>query len=228
MPGGLSYASGAESVLRSQSVRHWRGSNHGFPADHARPDRGEPDGVHAAAARGGALSRRGRSLRVRPAHPGRHRPQDADWTLETEQRLLQPATRARVAGLLGGPEPFESVKAAVRAGTLTRSSSRRSPTGMSKRLRRDLPRRVESLGVPITVITPERARLRDNVSNFGGAACKFRSKDRRPSGHTRDSDRPDGTRWSRCIRTPGRLDLARRPALESASSAASVSNFVFR
>ena len=51
----------------------------------------------------------------------------ADWTLETAQRLLQPAARGRVEGLLGGPEPFESVGRRWGAGTLTRSSSRRCP-----------------------------------------------------------------------------------------------------
>ena len=96
----------------------------------------------------------------------------ADWTLETAQRLLQPVTRGRVEGLVGGPEPFESVKAAVRDRNFDEIIISTLPTGMSKWLRRDLPRRVESLGAPVTVITPERERMRDNVSNFGGAASQ--------------------------------------------------------
>jgi len=40
----------------------------------------------------------------------------ADWTLDTAQRLLRPAARAKVEGLVGGPDPFESVKDAVRQG----------------------------------------------------------------------------------------------------------------
>ena len=54
----------------------------------------------------------------------------ADWTLETAQRLLRPAARGKVEGLVGGPDPFESVKdgGAARA-TSTRSSSRRCPDG---------------------------------------------------------------------------------------------------
>ena len=96
----------------------------------------------------------------------------ADWTLETAQRLLQPATRGRVEGLLGGPEPYESVKAAVRGGNFDEIIISTLPTGVSKWLRRDLPRRVQALGMPVTVITAERERMRDNVSNFGGAASQ--------------------------------------------------------
>jgi hypothetical protein len=52
----------------------------------------------------------------------------ADWTLETAQRLLRPAARGKVEGLVGGPDPFESVKEAVQAAApSTRSSSRRCP-----------------------------------------------------------------------------------------------------
>src|SRR5829696_8699301 len=40
----------------------------------------------------------------------------ADWTLETALRLLRPAARGRVEGLVGGSDPFESVQAAVREG----------------------------------------------------------------------------------------------------------------
>ncbi len=80
----------------------------------------------------------------------------ADWTLETAQRLLQPATRGRVEGLVGGADPFESVKAAVRDGSFDEIIISTLPARMSKWLRRDLPRRVEALGLPVTVVTPEQ------------------------------------------------------------------------
>jgi len=34
-------------------------------------------------------------------------------TLDTAQRSLRPAARGKIAGLVGGPDPFESVKEAV-------------------------------------------------------------------------------------------------------------------
>jgi hypothetical protein len=43
----------------------------------------------------------------------------ADWTIETAQRLLRPAAGGKVEGLVGGPDPFESVQAAV-GGTRSR------------------------------------------------------------------------------------------------------------
>ena len=52
---------------------------------------------------------------------------EADWTIETAQQLLGPAARGTVEGLVGGPDPFESVQDAVRQGNSMKSSSRRCP-----------------------------------------------------------------------------------------------------
>ena len=53
----------------------------------------------------------------------------ADWTMETAQRVLRPAAGGKVEGLVGGADPFESVKEAVGQGAFsTRSWSRRSPS----------------------------------------------------------------------------------------------------
>ena len=51
----------------------------------------------------------------------------ADWTMETAQRVLRPAAGGKVEGLVGGADPFESVKEAVGRERSTRSWSRRSP-----------------------------------------------------------------------------------------------------
>ena len=81
---------------------------------------------------------------------------EADWTLETAQRSLRRAARGNVEGLVGGPDPFESVKAAVRDGNFDEIIISTLSKRTSKWLRRDLIRRVETLGLPVTAIHPPR------------------------------------------------------------------------
>ena len=83
----------------------------------------------------------------------------ADWTMETAQRLLRPAARGKVEGLVGGPDPFESVKQAVQEGNFDEIIISTLPRRVSKWLRRDLIRRVEGLGLPVTAIVPKAPKL---------------------------------------------------------------------
>ena len=85
----------------------------------------------------------------------------ADWTLETALPLMQRATRGRVEGLVGGAEPFESVQNAVRQDDFDEIIISTLPRRTSKWLRRDLIRRVESLGLPVTAIVPGEGKLSD-------------------------------------------------------------------
>jgi hypothetical protein len=94
----------------------------------------------------------------------------ADWTLETALRLLKPAARGKVEGLVGGPDPFESVRAAVQQGNFDEIIISTLPRRVSKWLRRDLIRRVEGLGLPLTAIVPKAARMStEDAMLLGGA-----------------------------------------------------------
>lgn len=79
----------------------------------------------------------------------------ADWTLETALPLLRRAARSPVEGLVGGPDPFESVREAVTARGFDEIIVSTLPKGISKWLRRDLIGRIRRLGLPVTAVVPE-------------------------------------------------------------------------
>jgi hypothetical protein len=89
-------------------------------------------------------------------------PTPANWSLEDAVRTLRQAaagihgTRAaHVDGLAGASEDaFESVRRAVEAGSYDDIVISTLPSRTSIWLKRDLPSRVEALGLPVTVITP--------------------------------------------------------------------------
>jgi len=81
----------------------------------------------------------------------------ADWTLENALPLLQRAARGPVEGMLGGADPFTSVSDAVRDRHFDEIIVSTLPKKTSKWLRRDLVRKIESLGLPVTTIMPRPA-----------------------------------------------------------------------
>jgi len=82
----------------------------------------------------------------------------ADWTLDTALRLLRPAAGRPVEGLASSGDPFDSVKQAVSEGDFDEIIVSTLPRRTSKWLRRDLIRRVEGLGLPVTAVVPKGGR----------------------------------------------------------------------
>ena len=66
---------------------------------------------------------------------------------------------AAVGGLLRGPRTFESIARAPADGQLDDVVISTLPKRVSKWLRRDLIRRVEGLGLPVTAVVPTTAKL---------------------------------------------------------------------
>jgi hypothetical protein len=77
-----------------------------------------------------------------------------DWTLETAVKLLHKAAGSHVDTFLGGEDAFESVRQALADGAFDDVLISTLPKRRSEWLRRDLPSRIEGLGVSVTVITP--------------------------------------------------------------------------
>jgi hypothetical protein len=82
----------------------------------------------------------------------------ADWTLESALPLMERAAGGNVEGLVGEADPFEAVQAALRDPGFDEVLVSTLPKRISEWLRRDLPHRIERLGVPVTTITQEEER----------------------------------------------------------------------
>jgi len=80
----------------------------------------------------------------------------ADWTLENAVPMLRRAAGGPVEGLVGGADPFMSVQDAVRDGNFDEIIVSTLSKKTSKWLRRDLLRKVEGLGLPVTAVMPRQ------------------------------------------------------------------------
>jgi hypothetical protein len=85
--------------------------------------------------------------------PNEPRKGGADWTLATAKPLLEREAGGPVDGIFGEADPFESVKSALQDPGFDEVIISTLPKRVSEWLRRDLPHRVEKLGVPVTTIT---------------------------------------------------------------------------
>jgi hypothetical protein len=91
--------------------------------------------------------------------PDEPRKGGADWTLDTAIPLLEREAGGSVQGIVGEADPFEAVKTALgTAPGFDEVMISTLPRRVSEWLRRDLPHRVEKLGVPVTTISQEEAR----------------------------------------------------------------------
>jgi hypothetical protein len=92
--------------------------------------------------------------------PNEPRKGGADWTLETAIPLLQHAAGAPVDGMVGEADPLEAIQSALNDPGFDEVIISTLPRRVSEWLRRDLPHRVEKLGLPVTTITQQEERER--------------------------------------------------------------------
>ena len=99
--------------------------------------------------------------------PDAPKSEHTDWTLELALPLLERAAGGPVEGLTGEQNPLEAVRRALAEHPYDEVLISTLPRRVSKWLRRDLPRRIEGLGLPVRVITPDQERLLEMPSPWG-------------------------------------------------------------
>ncbi|MCW2998041.1 MAG: hypothetical protein JWN65_1590 [Solirubrobacterales bacterium] len=77
-------------------------------------------------------------------------------TLELALPLLEDAAGGHVEGIVGDSDPWVAVQRMIAAGGFDEIIISTLPARVSHWLRRDLPHRAESLGLPVTVVTAEQ------------------------------------------------------------------------
>ncbi len=82
---------------------------------------------------------------------------EAARTLELAIPLLEDAAGGRVGAMVGDSDPFVAVGEALARESFDELILSTLPERVSHWLRRDLPRRLEQLGLPVTVVTAEQA-----------------------------------------------------------------------
>lgn len=84
----------------------------------------------------------------------------ADWTMDNALPLLRKAAGRPVQGIVGASsDPFASVQAAVSEGGFDEIIISTFSKKTSRWLRRDLVRKVEGLGLPVTAIRPRQVSV---------------------------------------------------------------------
>jgi len=84
--------------------------------------------------------------------------EEAEMTLELAIPLLEHAAGGDVGGIIGDSDPFVAVREAVTTAGVDEIIISTLPARVSRWLRRDLPRRVEEFGLPVTVVTAQQSQ----------------------------------------------------------------------
>jgi hypothetical protein len=82
---------------------------------------------------------------------------EAALTLELAIPLLEEAARGHVDGLVGDHDPLVAVRDALAVEAFDEAIISTLPARVSRWLHRDLPSRVEQLGLPVTLVTAKAA-----------------------------------------------------------------------
>lgn len=82
---------------------------------------------------------------------------EASVTLELAIPLLEEAVGGHVEAIVGDTDPFVAVRDAVTQLAIDEIIISTLPARVSQWLRRDLPRRVEQFGLPVTVVTAQQS-----------------------------------------------------------------------
>jgi hypothetical protein len=94
------------------------------------------------------------TLMIPPDH-GHH----TDWDVEEAVKLLEAAAGAPVTSLAPGDDPLDTVHRAVSDGEFDALIVCTTPPHLARWVHHDLPHRLQRLGLPVTVIPPERDAL---------------------------------------------------------------------
>ena len=178
--------------------------------DRTRAGRGASDGGNAAAAERGPCPRRAaRECAFTLLVPRPYWDPDTDEataTLELAIPLLEQAVGGRVDGVIGDSDPFVAVRDAVTRLAIDEIIISTLPARVSQWLRRDLPRRVEQFGLPVTVVTAQQSE-RVVASRGPGRSSAVRPARGRPPrcGHRSAPRSRTSPRRRGCARAAGAI-----------------------